>query len=43
VPAGPYRLPTAGRDGVLVRRQGALVRVVHGEGEAAASTRWWDR
>jgi DNA-3-methyladenine glycosylase II len=28
VPAGPYRLPTAGRDGVLIRRGGALVRVL---------------
>jgi 3-methyladenine DNA glycosylase/8-oxoguanine DNA glycosylase len=28
VPRGPYRLPTAGRDGVLVRRGEALVRVM---------------
>jgi 3-methyladenine DNA glycosylase/8-oxoguanine DNA glycosylase len=34
VPVGPYRLPAAGRDGVLVSREGALVRVVHTEGEA---------
>ena len=30
---GAYRLPSAGRDGVLVRREGALVRVVCAEGE----------
>ena len=40
VPAGPYRLPAAGRDGVLVRRQGALVRVVHVEGGAAVVQAW---
>jgi 3-methyladenine DNA glycosylase/8-oxoguanine DNA glycosylase len=28
VPRGPYRLPTAGRDGVLVRRGEALARVM---------------
>jgi DNA-3-methyladenine glycosylase II len=28
VPRGPYRLPTAGRDGVLVRRGEALARVL---------------
>jgi 3-methyladenine DNA glycosylase/8-oxoguanine DNA glycosylase len=40
VPAGPYRLPAAGRDGVLVRREGALVRVVHAEGEATVVRAW---
>ncbi|HEX8745250.1 MAG TPA: hypothetical protein VF712_19145 [Thermoleophilaceae bacterium] len=29
VPPGPYRLPPAGRDGVLRRRDGALTRVLH--------------
>ena len=28
-PPGPYRMPPPGRDGVLRRRQGALVRVLH--------------
>jgi 3-methyladenine DNA glycosylase/8-oxoguanine DNA glycosylase len=28
VPAGPYRLPGAGRDGVMVARDGALTRVL---------------
>jgi 3-methyladenine DNA glycosylase/8-oxoguanine DNA glycosylase len=40
VPVGPYRLPAAGRDGVLVRREGALVRLVHAEGEAAVVRAW---
>jgi 3-methyladenine DNA glycosylase/8-oxoguanine DNA glycosylase len=40
VPAGTYRLPTAGRDGVLVRRGGALTRVVSVEGEAALVRAW---
>jgi 3-methyladenine DNA glycosylase/8-oxoguanine DNA glycosylase len=40
VPVGPYRLPTAGRDGVLVRREGALVRVVQVEGEAVVVRAW---
>jgi 3-methyladenine DNA glycosylase/8-oxoguanine DNA glycosylase len=40
VPVGPYRLPTAGRDGVLVSREGALTRVVHADGEAAAVRVW---
>ncbi len=40
VPAGAYRLPTAGRDGVLVSRDGALVRVVYAEGEAAVVRAW---
>jgi 3-methyladenine DNA glycosylase/8-oxoguanine DNA glycosylase len=40
VPPGPYRLPAAGRDGVLVRRDGALVRVVWAEGGAAVVRAW---
>jgi 3-methyladenine DNA glycosylase/8-oxoguanine DNA glycosylase len=40
VPLGVYRLPTAGRDGVLVRREGALVRVVCAEREAAVVRAW---
>ena len=34
VPPGPYRLPPAGRDGVLRRRDGALTRLI---GDAVAS------
>ena len=37
---GAYRLPTAGRDGVLMRRGDALVRVVYAEGEAAVVRAW---
>jgi 3-methyladenine DNA glycosylase/8-oxoguanine DNA glycosylase len=40
VPAGAYRLPTAGRDGVLVIRGGGLARVVQAEGEAAVVRAW---
>jgi DNA-3-methyladenine glycosylase II len=40
VPAGAYRLPGAGRDGVLVNRAGALTRVVYAEGEAAVVRAW---
>jgi 3-methyladenine DNA glycosylase/8-oxoguanine DNA glycosylase len=40
VPVGAYRLPTAGRDGVLVSRKGALVRVVYAEGQAAVVRAW---
>jgi DNA-3-methyladenine glycosylase II len=40
VPAGAYRLPTAGRDGVLVNRGGALTRVVQAEGEDAVVRAW---
>jgi 3-methyladenine DNA glycosylase/8-oxoguanine DNA glycosylase len=40
VPLGAYRLPTAGRDGVLVSRGGALVRVVCTEGEAVVVRAW---
>jgi len=37
---GAYRLPRAGRDGVLLERGGALVRVVCAEGEAAVVRAW---
>ena len=39
-PVGAYRLPTAGRDGVLCRQGGALVRVVYAEGDAAVVRAW---
>jgi 3-methyladenine DNA glycosylase/8-oxoguanine DNA glycosylase len=37
---GAYRLPMAGRDGVLQRRDGALVRVVVVDGGAAVVRAW---
>ena len=37
---GPYRLPTAGRDGVLVRRGEALARVMWVEGEEVIVHAW---
>jgi 3-methyladenine DNA glycosylase/8-oxoguanine DNA glycosylase len=37
---GAYRLPAAGRDGVLLERDGALVRVVAVEGGAAVVRAW---
>jgi 3-methyladenine DNA glycosylase/8-oxoguanine DNA glycosylase len=37
---GAYRLPTAGRDGVLLAQGGALVRVVYAEGGAAVVRAW---
>ena len=37
---GAYRLPRAGRDGVLLEHGGALVRVVCAEGEAAVVRAW---
>ncbi|MBA3261402.1 MAG: hypothetical protein H0T69_02770, partial [Thermoleophilaceae bacterium] len=37
---GAYRLPTAGRDGVLREQDGALVRVVYAEGGAAVVRAW---
>jgi 3-methyladenine DNA glycosylase/8-oxoguanine DNA glycosylase len=40
VPMGPYRLPTPGRDGVLVERDGALVRLLVAEGETAVVRAW---
>ncbi len=39
-PVGAYRLPGAGRDGVLLEREGALVRVVYAEGAAAVVRAW---
>src|SRR2546423_8049217 len=39
-PPGRYRLPPAGRDGVLRRRRGALVRVLHRDGEEATVFAW---
>lgn len=40
VPAGPYRLPGGGRDGVMLRRDGALVRLVHVDGQPAVVRAW---
>jgi DNA-3-methyladenine glycosylase II len=37
---GAYRLPTAGRDGVLTEQRGALVRVVYAAGGAAVVRAW---
>ncbi|MEA2332682.1 MAG: hypothetical protein QOH58_2820 [Thermoleophilaceae bacterium] len=37
---GAYRLPTAGRDGVMCRSGGTLVRVVYAEGGAAVVRAW---
>ena len=39
-PPGPYRMPPAGRDGIMRRRHGALVRVLHRDGEAALAAAW---
>ena len=39
-PPGPYRMPPAGRDGILRRRRGALVRVLHRDGHAALAAAW---
>jgi DNA-3-methyladenine glycosylase II len=39
-PPGPYRLPPAGRDGIMRRRAGALVRVLHHRGEPATAAAW---
>lgn len=39
-PPGPYRLPPAGRDGIMRRRRGALVRVLHRHGEEATVAAW---
>jgi DNA-3-methyladenine glycosylase II len=39
-PPGPYRLPRAGRDGVVRRRGGALVRLLHPGGEPAVARAW---
>jgi 3-methyladenine DNA glycosylase/8-oxoguanine DNA glycosylase len=40
VPVGVYRLPGAGCDGVLLRREGALVRLLHPDGEPAVVRAW---
>jgi 3-methyladenine DNA glycosylase/8-oxoguanine DNA glycosylase len=40
IPPGPYRMPPAGRDGVLRRRDGALVRILHRGDEAATVAAW---
>jgi 3-methyladenine DNA glycosylase/8-oxoguanine DNA glycosylase len=39
-PPGPYRLPPAGRDGILRRRRGALVRVLNHDGQEAMAAAW---
>src|SRR5437899_2185282 len=39
-PPGPYRLPPAGRDGIMRRRADALVRVLHHRGEPATAAAW---
>ena len=39
-PVGPYRMPPAGRDGVMQRRDGALVRALEVEGEVALVRTW---
>ena len=39
-PPGPYRLPPAGRDGILRRRGDVLVRVLH-RGDEAVTARAW--
>ncbi len=40
MPVGHYRLPSAGRDGVMRRRGGALVRAVHHGDECAVVAAW---
>ncbi len=40
MPAGPYRFPGAGRDGVLLCREGALVRLLH-VGDEPVRVRAW--
>ena len=40
VPRGQYRMPYAGRDGVMRRRDGALVRLVH-VGDEPVTIRAW--
>jgi 3-methyladenine DNA glycosylase/8-oxoguanine DNA glycosylase len=40
VPPVPYRLPTPGRDGLLQRRDGALVRLLH-HGDEPVTVRAW--
>ena len=40
MPAGPYRLPGPGRDGVMVARQGALTRVIWAADEEVVLRAW---
>ena len=40
VPLGRYRMPGAGRDGVLLRRGRALARVIHIDGEPVVVHSW---
>ena len=40
MPAGAYRLPGPGRDGVMVARDGALTRALWVAGEAAVVRAW---
>ena len=43
-PPGPYRLPLAGRDGILRRRNGALTRILHcPDGSGPAKVSAWVR
>jgi DNA-3-methyladenine glycosylase II len=39
-PPGPYRMPPAGRDGVVRRRDGALVRILHHQGHQTTVSAW---
>ena len=39
-PPGPYRLPVAGRDGVMTRRRGALVRLLHPDEQPVVVAAW---
>ena len=39
-PPGAYRMPGCGRDGVVRRRDGALVRLMHPAGEPALARAW---
>ena len=40
VPVGPYRMPGGGRDGVMLTRDGALVRLLHVGGKPAVVRAW---
>ncbi len=40
MPVGPFRMPGGGRDGVLVRRGAALVRLLHVGGEEVTVGAW---
>ncbi len=39
-PRGPYRLPPAGRDGIVRRRGGALARLLHWKGDPVIVHAW---